>query len=529
MEFLKITTFRVIIIIYLLMMAISYWVQFTFPADEKPHKYQKELLLNVDDREIKLEYLQITGEASNRPLVMLPDYLDNPEILLPLAESLSDSFDVYIPLYPEKDVDGSSVSHSLDFRARVIDEFSGSVTQSAVDLLGYGYGGLVAFTLFDETAPDSEQYRSLILLSSFGPVELHFLGNHTINRSLYTLLYPAVTLVKYFTPHMGWFDRQPFQYSFIKTLRAMDQRDIRDHIRQVGQPVLILHPTSDNYVSLSVSEENHRLLPQSYLITHEGGHDLIKKSPELWSTQIEFFIGQIERGEAETRAAADRVRIEMSEAPFDAGDMDTISGWTLFIIILLLAIFTMISEDLACIAGGLIVATGVLDFWFAVLGCFAGILTADVMIYLMGRWIGSPVLGWIPFRWFIKSKDVKRAERLFSMRGAEIIFITRFLPGTRFPTYLVAGMLKTKFLYFLGYFVLAIALWTPMLVGISALIGKPMMQYLQVYQEYTLLILPVIFLVIYLVIKFITPLTTVTGRRKLLVKWGRFKERYLSR
>jgi len=208
--------------------------------------------------------------------------------------------------------------------------------------------------------------------------------------------------------------------------------------------------------------------------------------------------------------------------------MDSIGGWTLFIIILLLAVSTIISEDLACIAGGLIVASGVIDFWFAVLGCFSGILIADVSIYLMGRWIGSPVLRWVPFRWFIKREDVERAKRLFRMRGAEIIFITRFLPGTRLPTYLVAGMLKTKFPYFLGYFLLAITIWTPMLVGLSALIGQPMLHYLQVYQDYAMWILPVIILVIYLIIKFIMPLTTVSGRRRFLVKWERFKERYFQ-
>ena len=516
---------RAFIIFYLAMMILSYLIQFSFTAEEQPNKYQKERYLDVDDHEIELNYLHVSGRDVNRALIILPDYLDNPEILLQLAESLADGFDVYIPVYPTSDRDGNSVPHTLEFRASVVDTFSDELAMSDVNLLGYGYGGLVAFNLLGSPATDFEKYHSLTLLSSFGPVELHFLGNHTINLSLYTLLYPAVTFVKYFTPHMGWFVHQPIQYSYISTLRALDHREVRNDIRNIGQPVLILHPGKDNYVSLSVAEENHRLLPQSYLVTHDGGHNLIQERPDLWSNQIKWFADLVERGDAQNRAVADRIRTEMSQAPFDASGMDSIGGWTLFIIILLLAVSTIISEDLACIAGGLIVASGVIDFWFAVLGCFSGILIADVSIYLMGRWIGSPVLRWVPFRWFIKREDVERAKRLFRMRGAEIIFITRFLPGTRLPTYLVAGMLKTKFPYFLGYFLLAITIWTPMLVGLSALIGQPMLHYLQVYQDYAMWILPVIILVIYLVIKFIMPLTTVSGRRRLLVKWERFKER----
>jgi membrane protein DedA with SNARE-associated domain len=151
-------------------------------------------------------------------------------------------------------------------------------------------------------------------------------------------------------------------------------------------------------------------------------------------------------GVADTRSAAENERKNWPAKPFDAESMDTIGGWTLLIIVILLAFITLINEDIACIGAGLIVASGVLDFWIAVLGCFIGILISDTAIYLMGRWIGSPVLKWIPFKWFIKKEDMDRAERMFRMKGIGIIFAARFLPGTRLPTYLVAGMLKNQIL-----------------------------------------------------------------------------------
>jgi pimeloyl-ACP methyl ester carboxylesterase len=55
----------------------------------------------------------------------------------------------------------------------------------------------------------------------------------------------------------------------------MDQREVREQVKNIEQPVLILHPLHDHYVSLAVAEENHRILPQSYLATNEGPHQEI--------------------------------------------------------------------------------------------------------------------------------------------------------------------------------------------------------------------------------------------------------------
>ncbi len=305
----------------------------------------------------------------------------------------------------------------------------------------------------------------------------------------------------------------------------MDHREVRDQAKNIDQPVLILHPLQDNFVSLAVAEENHRIIPQSYLATNEGSYQEIKENPDIWKKQIFWFLENVEKELATTRSTAEDERKILADKPFDAESMDTIGGWTLFFIFTLLTLVTLINEDIACIGAGLIVAGGVLDFWIAVLACYAGVLLSDTIIYSMGRWIGTPVLRWIPFKWFINKEDIDRAERMYKMKGMGIIFAARFLPGTRLPTYLVAGMLKTKFSSFFGYFLIAISIWAPILVGLSALIGQPMLLYLQVYQDYAIWLLPIIIILIYTIIKLIIPLATVTGRRKLLVKWGRFKER----
>src|SRR5205807_168614 len=59
-----------------------------------------------------------------------------------------------------------------------------------------------------------------------------------------------------------------------------------------------------------------------------------------------------------------------------------------------------------------------------------------------------------------------------SERGAGVVLLSRFTPGLRLPTYVAAGLLKTRFWTFALYFLLAAILWTPVLVGAAAVLGK---------------------------------------------------------
>lgn len=66
------------------------------------------------------------------------------------------------------------------------------------------------------------------------------------------------------------------------------------------------------------------------------------------------------------------------------------------------------------------------------------------------------------------------------------------------------------------------------MVGIAALVGQPLLHYLELYQEYAIWIFLSIAVFIYLLIRLLIPLTTVTGRRKLIVRWGKFREKYFG-
>lgn len=511
--------------LYAVLMLLSWIIQWQFPPHQDPIKYEQTATVKHNSLELEFTYLQIGNRANQETLFMFADPYRGVDFILPLAEELSAEFNVIIPKYPKRDRDGNRLSYSVESRAAFISALAETLQLESIHLTGHGYGGLIATHIgIQKNGPN---VGSLVLLASLGIQETHFLGNYTINRSLYSLLYPVVYAYEYAFPHFGRFYNQPLNVDFVRTMMQLDQRDMSEKLREVRVPTLILHPLNEGYVPVGTSNEAYRLIPHSTLITEPGDGRTVKNEPEMWSEHIRDFIESVKISEAVTRAEADEERISESDKPFDADDVDRVTGWAIFVIISLLILSTLISEDLACIAGGLLVASGIIGFHYALLGCFIGILTIDVLTYWMGRWIGTPILKWIPFRWFISESDIQRAKDMFEFRGAEIIFVTRFLPGTRMPTYLAAGMLKTSFVSFFAYFFIAIAIWTPLLVGVAALIGQPMLAYMELYQEYAPWIVLIFIVFIYLFIKFGIPLATVKGRREFYVKWVRLKQKWM--
>lgn len=185
----------------------------------------------------------------------------------------------------------------------------------------------------------------------------------------------------------------------------------------------------------------------------------------------------------------------------------------LIYLMLSLAVSTLISEDLACITAGLMVSQGQIDFFSASLACFLGILAGDMLLYLAGRYLGRAALARRPLRWVTSDAAVERASTWFRRRGLAVIFISRFTPGLRLPTYFAAGVLRTNPLSFLLYFSLACLLWAPSLVWLASQFGDRAEGLLQQFEEHTLWLLVGLGLLVFTMTRIVVPLFTLRGRR----------------
>jgi len=186
-----------------------------------------------------------------------------------------------------------------------------------------------------------------------------------------------------------------------------------------------------------------------------------------------------------------------------------------------LAIGTFVSEDLTCVAAGLLVAHGQIGFWVATLACGLGIWVGDLALIGIGRVLGPPALRRRPLSWVVTPRAVERSARWFARRGTAVVFLSRFVPGSRLALYLAAGVVRAPVVPIALALAAAGAIWTPALVGLSAATGGAIRAQLESWGARALPIALVAALLVVLLVEVLVPALTWRGRRMLLSKWRR--------
>ena len=335
-------------------------------------------------------------------------------------------------------------------------------------VLGFSMGGAVALHLADQ-APD--RVASVILVSSVGVQELELLGDYRVNHGLHGLQLGVFWGLRNLVPHFGALD-QPTARSYARNFYDTDQRPLRGILESLEAPVFIIHGEQDPLVPAAAALEHHRIVPHSELWMRPDSHFfLFRGGPDL-ASRIDGFLNRVEAGEAPTRTDAEPKRLRRAALPFDELDLPPFTGPALLIVFLLLVFAAYLSEDLTCITAGLLIAQGRLDFPVAVAACYVGILSSDLGLAWLARILGRPALRLPPFKWWVREARFEEASAWLRRRALIVVLVSRFLPGTRLPTCLAAGILRTSLLKFCFYFAVAVAIWTPAFVGINALLGR---------------------------------------------------------
>lgn len=189
--------------------------------------------------------------------------------------------------------------------------------------------------------------------------------------------------------------------------------------------------------------------------------------------------------------------------------------------LLVIALATFASEDLACIGAGLAAAAGALPPAEALGAAALGIWLGDLGLYALGRGLGRQALARAPLKWWCDEARVEAAEAWFQRRGALLLWVVRFVPGTRLPTYLAAGLLRAPFASFALATALAVAVWTPILGGGALLLGREILPWIERWRELGLVLALSAIVLMWLVARILLPLATWRGRRLLLGRWRR--------
>lgn len=186
--------------------------------------------------------------------------------------------------------------------------------------------------------------------------------------------------------------------------------------------------------------------------------------------------------------------------------------------LVLLVAGTFVSEDLTCIAAGELVRRAEMHWLIGVGGCTMGIFLGDLGLWLLGRTLGSRAMNLRSIKAKLNTRRVDELGRWIDRNAFGAVIAARFLPGTRVPLYVTAGIVKSNSRRFVLAAMIAALLWTPLLVLLAAALGesftRPFRQFIGTGWRALLAVL----VVTYLVLRLCRLLATEIGRAKLIAR-----------
>jgi len=143
-----------------------------------------------------------------------------------------------------------------------------------------------------------------------------------------------------------------------------------------------------------------------------------------------------------------------------------------FSVLAALAVSTLVSEDLASIGAGLLAREGRIPIFHAVAACVAGVYLGDLALWWLGHFFGQRVLALPAIANRLRDWGLPALGAGIDSHLGATILVSRFLPGSRLPVYLAAGIWGRRRAAFIVWSLVAVILWTPLLVVSTALFGN---------------------------------------------------------
>jgi membrane protein DedA with SNARE-associated domain/pimeloyl-ACP methyl ester carboxylesterase len=394
-----------------------------------------------------------------------------------------------------------------------------------VHVVGYSMGGAVALRLIEQRP---ERIASVVMLAATGIQEGEGSGDYDFEHLKYRLGWFGVVVLPELVPHFGLLSTVTGRQPWIRNFMDSDQRPLAAVLESATTPFLVHHGEADFLVPAWTAREHHRLAATSELVMTDGGHfDPFLAGPaERIAADISDFVRRVEAGgpvggRVDDAGWADHARTQGNVAddlPVNIGVGRAQNPWLQMAVV---ALATFVSEDLTCIAAGLLAHRGTIDLVVAILGCTIGIFLGDIGLWLIGRIFGRRALRW---KWVAKKLPMDRLDQIggwLDDHAGRAIITSRFIPGTRLPLYIAAGMLGTRSVRFFAWFLVAALLWTPTIVLLVFLFGQRIVDPLEHLLGDSWLALAVAVILLFMIIRVIEMSLTRKGRRRIKARVSR--------
>ncbi len=131
-------------------------------------------------------------------------------------------------------------------------------------------------------------------------------------------------------------------------------------------------------------------------------------------------------------------------------------------------------EDAATLTTAIAVQNGSIALPLGLFALYAGIVLGDIGLYGLGRLAGS--FAWA--RRLVPAPQAARGRNWLAHHVFRTVFVARFMPGVRLPTYTACGFLRVSLARFALAAIGATLVWTSLLFFVSMRIGVLLMNHL---------------------------------------------------
>ncbi len=130
------------------------------------------------------------------------------------------------------------------------------------------------------------------------------------------------------------------------------------------------------------------------------------------------------------------------------GEIAAVQAWmhqafypVLLLILIIASLGVPIPEDIPLIVAGVLLRTedGIASWYGTILVALVGVLTGDLVLYMLGQRWGADVVNHRSVRWIVTPDRFTRLSRRFRVHGTWFCFFGRFLLGVRAAMCLTAG------------------------------------------------------------------------------------------
>lgn len=131
-----------------------------------------------------------------------------------------------------------------------------------------------------------------------------------------------------------------------------------------------------------------------------------------------------------------------------------------------------VPDEALLTAAGYMLAQGHLRLGFTMLAAIAGSVAGMSLSYLLGRWLGRPLLAKYGALLRLTPDKLARHEARFAKWGHVLVLVGYFVPGLRHLTALTIGLGRHPYRPFLFYASLGALAWTSTFELIGVLLGE---------------------------------------------------------